>query len=694
MTTSIFDAKSIAVVGASKDKRKVGHAVIYNLKSTFNGRLYPVNPKEDRILGLKCHPTVKSIGKKVDMAVIAVPAKIVPSILEDCGKSKIKNAVIISAGFKEAGKDGGKLEIQCLKIAKKHGIRILGPNCLGVIDTESGLNATFASQKALRGNIAFMSQSGALCTAILDWAEKERIGFSKFVSLGNKADLSENDFLQAFLEDKNTKVILTYLEGFAKGEEFIRLARHVSKSKPIVLLKAGRTAAGARAVASHTGTLAGSDSAYDAAFRKAGVIRVDNIEELFDYAIAFTTQPIPKSENVGILTNAGGPGIIATDACERKGLTLSTFSRSTVAKLSKGLPPAANIYNPVDVLGDALEDRYEYALKTMLQDGSVHSMIVLLTPQLMTDSRNVANVIIKAAEKSKKPILCSFIGGVKVEQGSALLKRASIPNYQFPEKAVSSLKSLVTYNQIRRRKMSKPPMFRFREEQIGDIIGRHVKAGKVNIGLESLDILRHCGIRTCRSFTAKNADEAVSFQKKLKGQVAMKIVSDDILHKTDIGCVALNVREHDVRATYNRIVYNALRYMPHASIDGVLVQEMVGDSKEVIVGVSKDPQVGHLVMFGLGGIYVEVLKDVSFGVTPLTDDEALSMIEDVRGYGILKGVRGEAQSDISSIKDVLLRVSQLSKRFPEIVELDINPLKVFETGKGCVAVDARIILKK
>jgi len=690
---TVFDAKSIAIVGASREGNKVGHKILKNLISSYSGSIYPINPNASEILGIACYPNVKDIPNSVDMAVIAVPSKIVPSVLEDCGVKNVKTAVIISSGFKETGIEGAKLEKQCINIAKKYNMQIVGPNCFGVIDTDSGINTTFASQSPLKGNIGFMSQSGALCAAILDWASTEKVGFSKFISLGNKADLSENDFLQILYDDPNTKVILIYIEGLKDGQGFIKLTRRITKEKPVVVLKAGRTESGARAVASHTGTLAGSDNAYDAIFKQSGIIRVDSSEELFDYAMAFSYQPLPKGNRVAIITNAGGPGIIATDACEKKGLRLASFKRKTIDSLKENLPSAANIYNPVDVLGDATHERFASTLESLMNDSNVDSVLVLLTPQAMTDPIAVANTIAEISSKYKKPVLCSFMGGSAVVPGIDVLKENNIPNYSYPERAASSLMSMVIQKRITEQEYPNPKIFDVDKETVKKIFSSARSENRVNLGLEALDVLKAYGIPISKSIIVSNPKDAAKAADEIGYPVALKVVSPDILHKSDIGAVITNVKRDNIIKSYNQIINKTLKFMPKARILGVLVQEMVPDGVEIILGSTKDPQIGHLVMFGLGGIYVEILKDVSFGLAPLNEKIAESMISNIKAYSLLKGVRGEKPYDIDSISDSLLRVSQLVTDFPEIVEIDINPLKVFEKGKRCKAIDVRMILE-
>jgi len=691
--SDIFSPRSVAVIGASRDRGKVGWGILDNLKKNFKGRVFPINPKAGRILGLKCYSSISMVPGRVELAVIAIPARFVPQVLEECGRKRVKTVVVISAGFKESSIEGTKLENECLRIVKKHRMRMVGPNCLGIINTYSGLNATFASHMPGRGKIAMMSQSGALCSAILDWAKLEDVGFSKFVSLGNKADLSENEFLEMLNADGNTRVILGYLEDLKDGKTLMETSRSVSRKKPVIFMKSGRTSAGARAAASHTGALAGSDSAYDTAFEQCGIMRADSAEELFDYAIAFAEQPIPKGNGVAIVTNAGGPSIIATDACESYGLEITAFENNTIKKLRNFLPAASSIYNPVDMLGDADAERYKKTLETVVADRNVDCVIVLLTPQAMTNAKEIAEVVAGVSKKTGKPVLCSFMGGVDVSAGIRILKKNGIPNYPYPERAAKTMSAMVEYTKIKKRKYKKPEVFSVERDKVERIIRKAMVRGVVNLGFEAMEILKAYGIPTCRYKLVKNPEDALSFADAVGYPVALKIMSRDIVHKSDIGCVMVNVNRDEVVSAYNRILANAKRFAPKARIHGILVQEMITGGHEVILGSNRDPKLGDVMMFGMGGIYVEVLKDVRFKVAPMNRDEANDMVTGTKMYPVLRGMRGEKPADIKSVVDSLLRLSQLVTDFPEIVELDVNPLMVFPEGSGSCAIDARIILE-
>jgi acetyl coenzyme A synthetase (ADP forming)-like protein len=697
MLKAFFTPQSVAVIGAAREPGKLGYGVLSNiLKYGYTGQVYPINPKADEILGLKCYPTVLDVPGPIELAIIVIPNKFVPQVMEECGRKGVQGAIIISAGFRESGMDGIKLEHQVLDIAKRYGIRVVGPNCLGIISTHTPLNASFAAGMPPKGSIAFMSQSGALCTAILDWALAKEIGFSHFVSLGNKADVDEVDLLQAWKDDKHSHVIIMYMEGLRDGQKFMEIARQVTQHTPVIAVKSGNTAAGSRAVSSHTGSLAGSERAYQAAFQQTGVLRATSIEQLFDYSLAFAYQPELKGRNIAIVTNAGGPGIMATDALESSGMKLATLEPETIETLRQGLPAAANVYNPVDVIGDALADRYEHALKAVLKDKNVHGVLVILTPQVYTQIEETAEVVGRLAALYDKPVLACFMGEEKVGPGIKILNRYSIPNYPFPERAVGALRAMAAFSERRQRPAPQYERFEVDRERVAQIFARARSEGRVTLGdAESREIMEAYGLRIPRSILARTVEEAVEAADSIGYPVVMKIASPDILHKSDIGGVRLNVANAEqVRDLFDLLIFRAQRYMPEAQIWGVLVQEMVAKGKEVIIGVNRDPQFGPLLMFGLGGIYVEVLKDVTFRIAPVSREEAVEMIDEIRSYHLLRGVRGEKPSDLDAIVDAILRVSQLVTDFPEIVEMDINPLMVHEAGKGAVAVDMRFVLKE
>jgi len=696
MLTCFFKPESIAIVGASREQNKLGFQVLKNvIGGGFKGKIYPVNPKADEILNLKCYPDILSLPETPELVIIIIPAKFVCDVVRQCGKKGSKGIIVISAGFKESGEDGKKREKELTGIIKDYGIRLIGPNCLGLIDAVNNLNASFAFGMPPKGNIAFISQSGALGTAVLDWAEKEEIGLSKFISVGNMADVSEIDLIEFLGEDPDTGVILLYLEGIAgDGKRFIESAKKVTKKKkPVIIVKSGVTSSGLKAVSSHTGSLAGSDKAFESAFLQSGIMRSSSVQELFDYAMLFSSQPLLKGENIAIVTNAGGPSVMATDAIENNGLKLAELSPQTKESLKSFLPEAANINNPVDALGDVFADVYGRTLETVLNDDSVDAVICILSPQVITQIPETAEEVIRVSRKFKKPVVCCFMGGKRMGEAVRLLSRNSIPNYPFPERAVISLKGMVEYRKWTEKvKKGKIIEFDVEKEKVMAIFENVKKEGRKTIGdIEGRKILSSYGIKTIQSWFVKNPDELKNFEGEINFPCVMKLVSPDILHKTEADGVKVGLKNmEEAEDAFKKIVESAKKYKQDAKIPGVQIQPQLKNAQEVIVGINKDSQFGHLLMFGLGGIYVEILKDVSFRVIPITDVDAEEMISCIKGFKILQGFRNIPPADIESIKEVLLKVSKLCVDFSEIKEMDINPLMVFEKGKGTVAVDVRI----
>lgn len=689
----LFAPNAVAVIGASGDPTKLGHVVLKNiLDGGFPGKVYPVNPQADVILGLRSYPSVTAVPGPLDLAVVVVPRNAVAPVIQDCVKKQVKAAVVITAGFRETGPEGARAEKEVARIAREGGLRLLGPNCLGHIDTHSRLNATFAAGMPLEGDVSFISQSGALFSAMLDMAGSEGLGMAKFVSLGNKADIDEIDLLDAWRDDDASRVVIAYLEGISEGHRFIRVARNLTKRKPLVVLKSGVTSEGARAVSSHTGTLAGSDAAYSAAFKQTGSMRVESLDNMFDLAMAFAYQPLPKGRRLAIVTNAGGPGIMATDACGRFGVELARFQTETIEALRGKLPSTASVYNPVDVIGDAGPDRYRVGIEAVLKDPGVDGLLVLLTPQRLTDDQKTAEVIVEAVRNTDKTVLASFMGTVSVRAGIRKLNEARIPNYPFPERAVDAFAAMNRQREWMAAPIEHGKSFRVNKDAVREVIRRVRVSNRDTLGdIEAREVIEAYGLHTPRSELSHSSDESVALAQEIRFPVAMKIVSPDILHKSDVGGVRLGLSSpEEVRAADATIVRNARRYAPGARIWGVTVQEMVKPGKETIVGVSYDAQFGHLLAFGLGGIYVEVLKDIAFRVAPITPQDAERMISEIRSYLLLKGVRREKPSDIQAIVETLLRVSQLVTDFPEIIEMDVNPLMVHEEGQGVTAVDVRI----
>ena len=697
----LLHPESVAIIGASPDKKKVGYAALRNMVlSGFKGRLYAINTKADQygeIEGVKVYASINDIDDEIDLAVICIPARFVPSLMEDLGKKGVKYAAVITAGFKETGSEGAELEKKIVEIAQKYEIRIVGPNILGVVDTSAPMNASFAERSPIKGDVAFLSQSGALLTGILDWSCAEGIGYSSFVSLGNKADLDETDFIEALADDEQTLAIFAYLESISRGPEFIEVCRSVTRKKPVIIIKSGRSAAGARAASSHTGSMAGADTTYDVAFEKAGVIRVDDTQELFDMAFAFSFMPIPTGNRIVIITNAGGPGILATDAAEKSGLELATLSDEFKDKLREFLPPAANFNNPIDALGTAQAEDYGKVLELSLSSDDVDGVILILTPQAMTEGQETADKIVEMRNKHPhKPIVTVFIGGEILGPSIYHLKKNKIPCFPHPERGVRAMSALAEYDRIRKRPIDDQiPNLERDKEQVRIIFDKVKSEGRKNLlGTEAINVAKAYGIYVPNTKLARSKDEAASLAEEIGFPVVMKITSPDIIHKTDIGGVRLNIKNKDEAAkVYVDIIAKAKEHYPETKPLAVDVQKMEKIGRELIVGSMKDPQFGSLVMVGLGGVYTNFFKDVAFGLAPLTKIESEKLLQRTKIYTLLKGVRGEPPSDIAAVNDTLLRISLLVNDFPEIEELDVNPFFVYEEGEGVSALDVKIKLK-
>ncbi len=696
----IFYPQSVAVVGANRVPGTVPYDMLINiLRSDFTGVVYPVNPREKAIAGVKTYKYVLDIPDPVDLAVIVYPSSVCNLALEQCGQKGIKSVIIISAGFREIGGVGIEREKQLLEIARKYDINFIGPNCLGVINTDPvvHLNASFARKMPEVGNIGFLSQSGALCTAVLDYAQAKHIGFSKFISFGNKADINEIDLLYYLGEDPKTKVILIYLEEISDGRGLMKAAREIiaETGKPILAIKSGRTEAGASAAASHTGSLAGSDEITDAAMRQAGIIRCNNINEMFDLATAFAYQPIPDNNRVAIITNAGGPGVLTTDATINEGLQLAKFSDETTAMFKKTLPKTANIKNPVDVIGDARADRYNIALSQALKDANVDGVFVILTPQSMTDIEAIAREIVTVAGRYEKPIFASFMGEKDVFAGIDILQRNNIPHYSLPE---TMAKAFATTFRFKQRLKQKPPVFKpfddVDTEKAHAILNKALEQKKTYLAeFEASEVLAAYGLPVVASKIVTSADEARKTADKIGFPLVMKVMSADVVHKSDAGGVKLDVNSgQEAAKAYETIIENVKKYQPDARIDGILMRRMIPEGEEVILGLKRDVSFGGVVMFGIGGIFVEVVKDIAFKVAPLSKDEAMDMIREIKGAPLLFGMRNRPERDVLTLSESIRRLSQLAEDCPQIKELDINPMIVLEKGKGAYIADARIIL--
>lgn len=697
--SEFFTPKTVAVVGASTDPEKLGNVILSNILeggflNSDQRKVFPINPKADQVLDLKAYASVLDVPDPIDLAVIVIPYPYVPEALRECGEKGVPASIVISAGFREAGVEGAEREKELIEVAEQYDIRLIGPNCFGVIDTFTPLNTSFSAGMPPSGPMAFMSQSGALGAAILDWAMAGRLGLSKFVSLGNKADVSEADLLAEWADDDSSRVILAYIEGVPDGQEFIRVARRASKRKPIVAIKSGVTQSGARAVTSHTGSLAGSEQAYDAGFRQSGVVRAETLEELLDYALAFGYLPALKGDRVAIVTNAGGPGILATDAIERLGLRLARFESDRLRELEQFLPDAASAANPIDLLGDARSDRYEFVLDKIIDDEHLDAILVLVTPQATTDIDRTAEVIVAAAAKSSVPILACMMGQASLGRAPQILQEGNTPRFPFPERAARALYAMNLYRQYRDEPLPEFERFDVQQERTRELLDAVRDDGRVTIGdFESRTLLEAYGFKIPRADLAETADQAVELAGDIGYPVVLKIASPDILHKTDVGGVKVGLDgPQDVRDAFDLITYRAQRYLPEAKLWGCMVQEMVPEGLEILIGMNRDPQFGPLVTFALGGIYVEILKDASFRLAPFSRQEAHTMLGEIRAAALLDGVRGRPAADKEAVVDALLRIGQLATDFPEIEEIDINPFMVYEAGQGGTALDMRLVL--
>jgi len=710
---AVFRPRSIAVIGASRERGSVGAEIFYNLLTHgFQGPVYPVNPKSPVVQSVAAYPTIEDTPGPVDLAMIVVPAAHVAPVLEACGRKGVRAAVVISAGFKEIGAEGVVRERELLEIARRYGMRLVGPNCLGVLNTEPEvrMDATFVPPYPPSGGVAFSSQSGALGLAILEYAAKLNIGISQFISVGNKADVSGNDLLEFWERDPGTSIVLLYLESFGNPGRFLEIARRVGRRKPIVAVKSGRTGAGMRAASSHTGSLAGADSAVSALCTQAGVIRTDTMEELFDVAMLLANQPVPRGRRVGIVTNAGGPGIMASDACESRGLEVVTLADETVAALKAFLPAEASTRNPVDMIASANAESFEKAVRLVANDPNVDALMVLYVPPIVTGPLEVARAIVRANEAAKadarargeepKPVVSCFLSIHGVVESLQSLQAGHIPSYAFPEPAAIALARAVQYGRWRGAPQGVTPRFddvdAARVSAVIDAaLAREAAAAAgrpVWLSPEEVrTVLGAYGVRTPDSPLARDAEEAARAAAKLGYPLAVKLASPTITHKSDVGGVVLGVRDEDELREAIRGIEERLRAIGRlGEMAGVTLQAMLTEGIETIVGMTRDPSFGPLLMFGLGGVQVELMQDVVFRVHPLTDQDADAMVRGIRGARLFDGFRGAPPGDVPALEETLLRVSQLAGDHARITELDLNPIKVLPPGRGCVAIDARI----
>jgi len=696
MAESVFlSPKSIAVIGASDKEGSVGRAITSNIMKGYKGTVFPISPTRDKVFGKKAYKSVLDVPKSIDLAVIVTKNQIVPAVLEECGKKKIKGAIVITAGFKEVDEEGAKLEQKLKDIAKKYSIQVIGPNCLGVmnLDPKTMMNSTFLKITPKSGEIALISQSGAICAALVEDASAQGIGFSAVLSMGNKADMSEIDILKILAEHKQTKVIVMYLEDMGNGQEFLKVCKQITKKqkKPVLVLKSGRSPEGARAAMSHTGALMGSDEIYDALLKQSGAIRVDTMEELFDYATAFSKQPLPEKGELVIVSNAGGPAIISTDSCSKLGIKMAKIEEIR-SKIDAVIPPWGSSRNPVDIVGDADFNRFENVLNEVLQHKNVGSVISMCTPSATLDYDKLAEVIVKMSKKYKKTMLASLMGLDEGITNREILADGDIPYYTYAEGSIRALKAMLRFVDWIKTPSGKITKFTVNKSKAKKIFDQVKKEKRTSLlEEEGQEILRAYGFPLPKSVLAKNEKDAVKSARKIGYPVVLKIASPQIIHKSDAGGVKVNLtNDKDVTTSFREIVKNAKKYNKKAEIKGVLVNEMIKGGKEMIIGSKLEPGFGPVVMLGMGGIYVEILKDVTFKLAPMTDVESNDMISSIKTKKLLEGVRGEKPSDLKKLSECIQRLSQLVTDFEEIKELDMNPVLVMEKGKGCKILDVRI----
>ncbi|HET6458321.1 MAG TPA: 4-hydroxybutyrate--CoA ligase [Nitrosopumilaceae archaeon] len=698
MTDSVFlSPKSIAIIGASDKEGSVGRAITSNILKGYTGKIFPISPTRETVFDKKAYKSVLDVPEEIDLAVVITKNDVVPSVLEECGKKKLKGVIIITAGFKEVNEEGAALERRLGEIAKQYNLRIIGPNCLGVMNLapQTMMNSTFLKVTPKSGEIALVSQSGAICAALVEDASGQGIGFSAVISMGNKVDLNEVDILRMLAEHEQTKVIVMYLEDLGNGQEFLKICKQITRlnsvKKPVLVLKSGRSPEGAKAAMSHTGALMGSDEIYDALLKQSGAIRVDTMEELFDYATAFSKQPLPTKGDLVIVSNAGGPAIISTDACSKLGIKMATIE-DIRPKINAVIPPWGSSRNPVDIVGDADFNRFDNVLNEVLAHPNVGSVIAMCTPSATLDYNKLAEVIVRVSKKYHKTILSSLMGLDEGIKNKEILAEGGVPHYRYAETAIRSLKAMLRFTEWSNTQEGKIHKFTVNKKKVEKVFEKVKKEERKNLlEEEGQEVLRAYGFPIPKSILAKNDKEAIQAAKKIVYPVVMKIVSPQIIHKSDAGGVKVGLKNsQEVKTAFKEIIKNAKKYNKKAIIKGVLIQEMVKGGKEIIIGSKLEPGFGPVVMFGMGGIYVEVLKDVIFRLAPITDSEADEMISSIKTTKLLQGVRGEKPSDTKKLSECLQRISQLVSDFKEIKELDMNPVLVFEKGRGCKVVDVRI----
>lgn len=695
----IFRPRSVAVIGATSRKGSIGREILHKLLMTeFNGKVFPVNPSTPVIHSIKSYSTILDVPDAVDLAIIVIPKQFVKDVVRQCGEKGVKGLIVISAGFSEVGPEGKARESEILKIVREYNMRMIGPNCFGVVNADPSINldATFGKTTPIVGNVGFITQSGAMGEAIMNHANELGIGFSIIASIGNKADISSNDILEYLKKDPNTDLILMYLENFGNPRNFTRIAREVSRLKPIAAVKSGRTKLGAKAASSHTGALAGMDVGVDALFSQTGVIRVDTIEELFDVAAALSSQPVPRGNRVVVVTNAGGPGILATDALINSGMEMPSLTPSTVKELRNFISSEASFSNPMDMVAGAGPTEFRLTLEAVKKDNRFDIILPIFVPPVIIDELEVAKNIQEALADSEKSVYACFMGAGDNSPGIEHLKKHKIPVYIFPEAIAKTLASIHSYKTWLTRRRGKFRQFQADSDRVKQIVehARETKNGSI-VGEEALKILQAYGIQVASYGHARSAEEAVKTAREISYPVVMKIDRPKILHKTEAGGVIVDLRsEAEVLQAFNDLKHRVEKFKKKSEEFSVAIQQMVSGAVETVIGMTTDPSFGPLIMFGLGGIYVEIMKDVSFRINPLTDENARDMIRSLRSYPLLTGYRGAAPVHIQTVEETLLRLSQLVKDFDCFTEIDINPFIVSSDKDNCKAVDARFILNR
>ena len=692
--TPFFEPRGVAIVGASDKPDKLSHGILKNLvEQGYQGGIYPVNPKSDAILGKKCFADVAAVPDPVDLAVIILPAPAIPGVLEACGQRGIRAVTVISGGFKEIGEQGKALEAEIIAVVKKHGMRMIGPNCVGTVNLVTGLNTTFIKGKPATGGIGLISQSGAVCGGIVDHVLEKGVGFSHILSLGNMADVSETDMLEYLGDDPDTRVIAIYAEGVQDGKRFLEVGRQVTRKKPVLVLKAGRSDEGAKAVSSHTGSLAGSHAAYQAAFQQSGMIEVQNTAELLNVAMAMDWLKPVRGKRAAIITNAGGPAALASDSMAEHGIQLAELSTQTQARLREKLNPAAQAANPVDMLGGATETEYAHALECALADEGVDMALAILVPTSLVDPVKVASVMADAALKCDKPVLACLMGAMSVQTARQELHSRKVPMIDLPEQSGVIFGALHKYAEQQSKSAQRRQDIQIEKDTTS--AGAIMAGTDLKVWGEHLTrpLLAAYGVSLVQGQLAADEAEVRKVAAELGYPLVLKVASQDVLHKSDYGAIAVNIQDEvELTEAYVRILANVKGHVPQARIDGVLVEKMAPKGLEVILGMKRDPGFGPLLMFGLGGIFVELFKDVSFRVAPLSKEDAREMLTATKAYQLLTGWRGGERYDLEAILQNLLRLSQLALDYPHIQEVEINPLLVLPEGQGALALDCRMIL--